>query len=126
VPETEANGVRLYYEVHGDREPLVLVHGSWGDATGWGAVVPALAKSFRVLLYDRRGHSRSERPDTPGSVDEDGDDLTALLEALHLAPAHVVTSSYGGQHRAAIGHEVPAGVPLALLSRATALEPARG
>jgi pimeloyl-ACP methyl ester carboxylesterase len=96
VPETEANGVRLYYELHGDGEPLALVHGSWGDATGWGAVVPALAKSFRVLLYDRRGHSRSERPDTPGSVDEDGDDLAALLEALHLAPAHVVTSSYGG------------------------------
>jgi pimeloyl-ACP methyl ester carboxylesterase len=59
-------------------------------------VVPGLAESFRVVVYDRRGHSRSERPDTPGSVDEDGDDLAALLEALDLAPAHVVTNSYGG------------------------------
>jgi pimeloyl-ACP methyl ester carboxylesterase len=59
-------------------------------------VVPVLAESFRVLVYDRRGHSRSQRPDTPGSVDEDGDDLAALLEALELAPAHVVTNSYGG------------------------------
>jgi pimeloyl-ACP methyl ester carboxylesterase len=59
-------------------------------------VVPGLADSFRVLVYDRRGHSRSERLDTPGSVDEDGDDLAALLEALDLAPAHVVTNSYGG------------------------------
>ena len=48
------------------------------------------------MVYDRRGHSRSERPDRPGSVDEDGDDLAALLEALDLAPAHVVTSSWGG------------------------------
>jgi pimeloyl-ACP methyl ester carboxylesterase len=96
MPETEANGVRLYYEIHGSGEPVVLVHGSWVDATRWRFVVPGLAESFRVLAYDRRGHSRSERPDAPGSVDEDGDDLAALLETLDLAPAHVVTSSYGG------------------------------
>jgi pimeloyl-ACP methyl ester carboxylesterase len=92
----EVNGVRLYYELHGSGEPLVLVHGSWGDARNWRLVVPGLAESFRVVVYDRRGHSRSQRPDTPGSVDEDGDDLAALLEALDLAPAHVVTNSYGG------------------------------
>jgi pimeloyl-ACP methyl ester carboxylesterase len=92
----EVNGVRLYYELHGRGQPLVLVHGSWGDARSWRLVVPGLAESFRVVVYDRRGHSRSERPDTPGSVDEDGDDLAALLEALGLVPAHVVTNSYGG------------------------------
>ena len=91
-----ANGVRLYYEEHGTGEPLALVHGSWTDATSWRFVVPGLAEAFRVLVYDRRGHSRSERPDAPGSVDEDGDDLAALLEALGLAPAHVVTNSFGG------------------------------
>jgi pimeloyl-ACP methyl ester carboxylesterase len=91
-----ANGVRFYCEEHGNGEPLALVHGSWTDATSWRFVVPGLAKAFRVLVYDRRGHSRSERPDAPGSVDEDGDDLAALLEALDLAPAHVVTNSFGG------------------------------
>jgi pimeloyl-ACP methyl ester carboxylesterase len=96
MPETEANGVRLHYEIRGGGEPLVLIHGSWVDATRWRFVVPGLAESFRVLVYDRRGHSRSERPDAPGSVDEDGDDLAALLETLDLAPAHVVTNSYGG------------------------------
>jgi pimeloyl-ACP methyl ester carboxylesterase len=55
-----------------------------------------LAENFHVLSYDRRGHSRSERPATQGSFDEDGDDLAALLEALDLAPAHVVTNSSGG------------------------------
>jgi pimeloyl-ACP methyl ester carboxylesterase len=96
MPEAQANGVRLYYEIHGDGEPLVLVHGSWVDATRWRFVVPGLAESFRVLVYDRRGHSRSERPAAAGSVDEDGDDLAALLETSDLAPAHVVTSSFGG------------------------------
>jgi pimeloyl-ACP methyl ester carboxylesterase len=96
MSEVEANGVRLYYELEGSGEPLALVHGSWADATIWEAAVPGLAESFRVLVYDRRGHSRSERPDAQGNVDEDGDDLAALLEALDLAPAHVATNSYGG------------------------------
>jgi pimeloyl-ACP methyl ester carboxylesterase len=96
MPQTKVNGVALYHELEGSGEPLALVHGSWGDATNWRFVVPGLAESFRVLAYDRRGHSRSERPDKPGSVDEDGDDLAALLEALDLAPAHVVTNSWGG------------------------------
>jgi pimeloyl-ACP methyl ester carboxylesterase len=92
----DVNGVRLYYELHGSGEPVVLVHGSWGDARSWRFVAPGLAESFRVVVYDRRGHSRSERPETAGSVDEDGDDLAGLLEALDHAPAHVVTNSYGG------------------------------
>ena len=96
MPEAEVNGVRLHYELHGTGEPLALVHGMWVDATAWRLVVPGLAENFRVLSYDRRGHSRSERPATQGSFDEDGDDLAALLEALDLAPAHVVTNSGGG------------------------------
>lgn len=96
TPEAQVNGVNLYHELEGSGEPLALVHGSWGDATNWARVAPGLAETFRVLIYDRRGHSRSERPNTNGSVDEDGDDLAALLEALDLAPAHVVTNSYGG------------------------------
>jgi pimeloyl-ACP methyl ester carboxylesterase len=96
MPEAEANGVRLYYELRGSGEPLALVHGAWADATTWRFVVPGLAENFRVLSYDRRGHSRSERPATQGSFDEDGDDLAALLEGLDLAPAHVVTNSGGG------------------------------
>jgi pimeloyl-ACP methyl ester carboxylesterase len=96
MAEVQVNGVRLYYEVHGAGEPLVLVHGSWSDATNWRFVLPGLAESFEVLVYDRRGHSRSERPTLQGSVDEDGDDLAALLEALGFAPAHVASNSYGG------------------------------
>src|SRR5687768_11698269 len=96
MAQTAVNSVSLYYELHGVGEPLAMVHGSWSDTPMWGLVLPGLAESFKVLVYDRRGHSRSERPDTAGSVDEDGDDLAALLEALDLAPAHVVTSSFGG------------------------------
>jgi pimeloyl-ACP methyl ester carboxylesterase len=96
MASVEVNGVGIHYEIDGEGEPLVLVHGSWTDATGWRFVLPGLAESFRVLSYDRRGHSRSERPDTQGSVHEDADDLAALIEALGFAPVHVVANSYGG------------------------------
>jgi pimeloyl-ACP methyl ester carboxylesterase len=74
---------------------MALVHGSWTDARTWDHVLPALSAGFRVLAYDRRGHSRSERPATPGSVREDAADLAGLLESLGPAPAHVVGNSFG-------------------------------
>jgi pimeloyl-ACP methyl ester carboxylesterase len=92
----DVNGVTLHYELKGTGEPLVLVHGAWTDLGEWNRIVDDLASTFTVLTYDRRGHSRSERPAGQGSMDEDGDDLAALLTALDMAPAHVVTNSGGG------------------------------
>ncbi len=89
------NGVELFYEVSGAGEPLVLVHGSWGDHHNWDPVVPRLSESFKVVRYDRRGHSRSERPAGQGSVYQDADDLAELIEALEPGPAHVVGNSFG-------------------------------
>ncbi len=96
MPFEKANGVDLYYELTGDKgDPMVLIHGSWGDHTNWEAVVPGLAQSFRVLTYDRRGHSKSGKVATPGSFDEDAMDASALLHNLGLEPAHVVGNSGG-------------------------------
>src|ERR671915_741574 len=90
------NGVRVAYELTGSAEvPLVLVHGSWGSHHNWDPVVPALAAQFRVVTYERRGHSDSERPPGQGSFREDVADLAALIEHLGLAPAWVVGNSSG-------------------------------
>jgi pimeloyl-ACP methyl ester carboxylesterase len=121
MPTERVNGVMLRYEVRGpeDAVPLVLVHGSWDSHHDWDGVVPGLARSFRVVAYDRRGHSESERPPGQGSVREDVEDLAALIRHLGLAPAWVVGSSFGASitlrlattHpdllRGAIGHEPP-------------------
>lgn len=96
MPISLVNGVRLYYEQHGQSgEPLVLVHGSWGDHHNWDPVVPELARTFRVITYDRRGHSQSERPPAQGSIRDDAADLAALIEQLGVAPANVVGNSGG-------------------------------
>lgn len=114
------NGVRLFYQLSGTGEvPVVLVHGSWDCHQDWDLLVPLLADSFRVLTYDRRGHSASERPPGQGNVREDVADLAELMEHLGLAPAWVVGNSFGasialrlaGEHpnllRGIIGHEPP-------------------
>lgn len=97
MPTTSINGIQLYWQLDGDTgDPVVLVHGSWGDHRNWLPVVPALSGSFRVLTYDRRGHSGSERPEGQASVREDVADLAALLEHLDHSPAHIIGNSFGG------------------------------
>jgi pimeloyl-ACP methyl ester carboxylesterase len=96
MPMIAVNGTQLFYELSGTSEiPVVLAHGSWGNHHNWDAVAPALARSFRLLRYDRRGHSQSPRSTSQGSLLEDAMDLAALLEALDMAPAHVVGNSGG-------------------------------
>jgi pimeloyl-ACP methyl ester carboxylesterase len=96
LPTVEANGVHLYYELSGGHgNPILLIHGSLSDHDNWRSVVPGLSENFRVLTYDRRGHSKSEKVTTQGSADEDATDASALLTTLGLAPAHVVGNSFG-------------------------------
>lgn len=96
MPTATVNGTQLFYEITGSSPiPVVLVHGSWGDHHNWDRVVPGLARSFTVLTFDRRGHSRSARSASHGSLTEDAMDLAALLEALAFAPAHVAGNSGG-------------------------------
>jgi pimeloyl-ACP methyl ester carboxylesterase len=116
----QVNGIQLFYELGGSAgNAIVLVHGSWGSHHTWDSIVPLLADSFRVLTYDRRGHSQSERPPGQGSIREDVADLAALIEHLELAPVWVVGNSQGalialrlaGEHPELLcgitGHEPP-------------------
>lgn len=95
MPIDKINGVHLYWEATGQGEPLVLVHGSWGDHHNWDSVVNNLSKNFRVITYDRRGHTQSERTNTQGSMEEDVSDLIALLQHLKISSAHITGNSGG-------------------------------
>src|SRR3954469_8793758 len=96
MPVEEINGTPLAYEVLGAGEPLVLVHGSWGDRQTWVFAAPALANDFQVVMYDRRGHGESSGPPEAGTVHDDVADLAALIERLDLAPVNLVCNSFGG------------------------------
>ncbi len=98
MPEAEVNGIRLYYEEHGEGEPIACIHGAGSSAVMWGDAIKALARLGRVISYDRRGCARSERPELyeRTTVTEQADDAVALLGALEAVPAVVMGRSYGG------------------------------
>jgi pimeloyl-ACP methyl ester carboxylesterase len=96
MTDLHLNGVRLHVAPPaGDGEPLILIHGGWTDHRTFAQVVPLLASDYHVIAYDRRGHSLSERG--PGMLPRrrDEDDLAALIEALAVAPAHLMGTSHG-------------------------------
>ena len=90
----ELDGVQLFHEAHGAGDPVVLVHGSWADHHSWDLVVPALARSRRVIAYDRRGHSQSPVR-RPANVHQHVADLVALVDHLGAGPVHLVGHSGG-------------------------------
>lgn len=96
MPTRLINGNRLYYEMHGAGSiPVVLVHGSWDSHSSWEPIVPCLARDFRVVIYDRRGHSYSNSPPNSGCITDDVDDLAELFDELKLCPAWAVGNSFG-------------------------------
>ncbi|MDQ4108577.1 MAG: alpha/beta hydrolase [Actinomycetota bacterium] len=98
MPEAHVNGIRLYYEEHGSGAPILCIHGGGSSALMWADAVDELARLGRVIAYDRRGCTRSERPDPyeRTSVAEQADDAASLLDALAATPAVVIGRSYGG------------------------------
>jgi esterase len=97
VPEIRVNDVSLYYEEHGARDAIVSLHGAGSSAAFWSDAAHELATRGRTIVYDRRGHSRSERPEPYATnVHQQADDAAALIDALTAAPAIVIGRSYGG------------------------------
>lgn len=90
----DVNGTRLYYEVAGSGEALVLVHGFALDTRMWDAQMEALSAQYRVIRYDMRGFGRSALPD--GGTYAPADDQQALLRFLGVARAHLCGFSRGG------------------------------
>jgi pimeloyl-ACP methyl ester carboxylesterase len=84
--------------MQGAGQPLVLIAGSTGDAGNFSRSAKLLADEFTVVTYDRRGNSRSERPEgwTKTSVAEQADDAAGLIQGLGIEPAIVFGASAGG------------------------------
>ena len=96
MPKISVNGFRLYYEIEGDGEPVVLVPGFAAGRETWVRQTPSLSRNFRVITFDPRGVSESDKPDGPQSIRLLADDLAHLLQALGISRAHIVGVSFGG------------------------------
>ena len=89
----EVNGTRLYYEVSGEGEPVVLLHGLGANTSVWDETFNALSRQYRVVRYDMRGYGRSDRY-TVAPYTHEGD-LRALLQSLRIDKAHIIGQSFG-------------------------------
>ncbi|HUK59883.1 MAG TPA: alpha/beta fold hydrolase [Stellaceae bacterium] len=89
------NGIKIWYAIFGNGEPVILLHGGLANSAYWGNQVPALAKHYRVIVMDSRGHGRSTRDARPYGYDLMADDVLGLMDHLKIAKAAIVGWSDG-------------------------------
>jgi 3-oxoadipate enol-lactonase len=107
MPFADANGQRLFYEVHGEGDPLVLVTGLGGDHLSWGEQLEAFSARYRTVVFDNRDSGRSTECAEGYEVDDMARDTLALADELGLDGFHLLGVSLGG----AVGQEVALAAP---------------
>lgn len=91
----DAGGVHTYYEVSGEGEPLLLLHGGFCPVETFDGLTPHLAEAYRTYLPERRGHGRTPDVEGPITFELMAQDTIAFMETLDLGSAHVVGWSDG-------------------------------
>jgi 3-oxoadipate enol-lactonase len=86
----------IYYEVHGQGDPLLLIHGLGSSSQDWEMQLPEFSRRFQVIIIDLRGHGRSSKTPGPYSIPLFADDTINLIRALDLTSVHIVGISLGG------------------------------
>ena len=89
------NGMRMYYEVSGQGEPLIVLHGAYMNIPTMGAIIPKLARTHRVYALELQGHGRTTDIDRPITYPNLADDVAAFMDAVHLPKADVFGYSMG-------------------------------
>lgn len=92
------NGLRMYYEIHGHGEPLVLIHGGGSTIeTSFGKIIPLLAKHRQIIAVELQAHGHTNDRDTNVTFEQDADDVATLLNNLGISKADFLGFSNGGQ-----------------------------
>jgi pimeloyl-ACP methyl ester carboxylesterase len=91
------NGLKVYYEVHGDGRPLVLLHGAFMTIEmNWGQLIPDLAKTHKVIAIEMQGHGHTADTKRPFSYEALADDVADVMKYLKIEKADIVGYSFGG------------------------------
>ncbi|MGD8243753.1 MAG: alpha/beta fold hydrolase [Anaerolineae bacterium] len=96
MPRAHANGIDIYYEVHGSGDPLILINGLGYDLWMWHKMIPGLAEHLQVIVFDNRGVGKTDQPEGPYTAQMLADDTAGLLEALGIPQVVVLGHSMGG------------------------------
>lgn len=96
MPYASVNGIKIYYEVHGEGRPVVLIGGLGSQIQSWATQVPIYSEHFKVIVFDNRGAGRSDKPDAGYMTSDMADDTACLMDELGIESAHIVGKSMGG------------------------------
>ena len=113
VPTVRVNDILMYYETHGEGEPLVMIQGLGVELSsivrepGRARYLDRVADRYRVILFDCRGIGRTEQPDTPYSIEMFARDTVGLMDALGIRRAHIMGTSMGSM----VAQEIAARYP---------------
>ena len=90
------NGLKMYYEIHGEGKPLVLIHGGGSTIhTTFGRVLPGFATTHKVIAVEMQAHGHTADIDRPLSFQQDADDIAELLKQLKIYKADIFGFSNG-------------------------------
>ncbi len=101
------DGVRLYYEVYGTGEPLLVVHGNGGSIADLSAQIAYFRTRYKVIAMDSRDQGRSADSNSKITYEKMTDDLAALLDHLNIGPVNVLGWSDGGIEALLLGIRHP-------------------
>lgn len=94
---SEVNGLKMYYEIHGQGKPLVLIHGGGSTIeTNFEKIIPLLAKHRQVIALELQAHGRTNDRNADLTFEQDADDVAALLKNLQIDKADFLGFSNGG------------------------------
>lgn len=97
MPKVKVNDLNMYYEIHGEGYPFLMIRGLSSDVYRWPLrLIKEMSKSFKVVLFDNRGAGRTDKPDIEYSIKMMAEDTTGLMRCLNIENAHVLGYSMGG------------------------------
>ena len=91
------NGLKMYYEIHGEGKPLLLIHGGGSTIqTTFGKILPILAKQFKIIAVELQAHGNTNDRTGPETFEQDADDVASLLNYLKIDKTDILGFSNGG------------------------------
>lgn len=116
---SDVNGIKMYYEIYGQGQSLVLIHGGGSTIqSSFGRIIPQLAKNYEVIAVELQNHGRSDSRSIPETFEQDADDVAALLANLRIGKASLFGFSNGGSTAMQIAIRHPAIVNKLVLAAA--------
>ncbi len=94
----DVRGFKMYYEIYGKGEPLLLIHGNGGSGNNFSGQIPYFSKHYQVIVADSRAHGKSVDPTDSLSYEMMAEDFNALLDVLKIKSCNVIGWSDGGNN----------------------------